>query len=208
VSVQCKQLHRRQPLQHQSRACVDSGTGHPSCSWNRAFRSKPGEPTMTSPTSAAGVTPVPPARGAIPYLIVRGAGDAIAYYQRAFGAEIVMRLDAPDGSVMHCELKVGPAHFMLSEERPQYKSLSPLSLGGSATTAVLYVPDADAVFDRALKAGATTTMPMADQFWGDRSGSLTDPFGHQWFVSTRKEDPSPAEMKLRLQEMFKDAKPC
>ena len=113
---------------------------------------------MTSPTSA-GIAPVPPARGAIPYLIVRGASDAIAYYQRVFGAEVVMRLDEPNGAVLHCELKVGPAHFMLTEERAQHRALSPLSLGGSATTAVLYVADADVVFERALRSGASDSRP-------------------------------------------------
>jgi uncharacterized glyoxalase superfamily protein PhnB len=148
------------------------------------------------------VPPVPEPRGAIPYLIVKGASDAIGFYQRVFGAEVVMRLDAPDGLLMHAELKVGPAHFMLTEERPQHQALSPLSLGGTGSQAVLYVPDADAVVDRAVQAGATVTMPVADQFWGDRSGCINDPFGHAWFVSTQKEAPSQAELKRRMEAMF------
>jgi uncharacterized glyoxalase superfamily protein PhnB len=160
-----------------------------------------------SRSQAAGGQPgavprVPEPRGAIPYLIVKGASDAIGFYQRVFGAEVVMRLDAPDGLLMHAELKVGPAHFMLTEERPQHQALSPLSLGGTGSQAVLYVPDADAVVDRAVQAGATVTMPVADQFWGDRSGCINDPFGHAWFVSTQREAPSQAELKRRMEAMF------
>lgn len=152
--------------------------------------------------------PVPAPRGAIPYLIVKGASDAIGFYQRVFGAEVVMRLDAPDGLVMHAELKVGPSHFMLTEERPQHQALSPLTLGGSGSQAVLYVPDADAVVDRAAKAGATVTMPVADQFWGDRSGCINDPFGHAWFISTQKEAPTQQELEQRMKAMFAAGTPA
>lgn len=150
---------------------------------------------------AAKVNPVPDAAGAIPYLVVKGAADAIAYYQRVFGAKVVGRLDAPDG-VLHAELTVGPARFMLTEERPERGALGPKSLGGSASHAVLYVPDADATVARAVEAGATIGMPVMDQFWGDRSGTVTDPFGHQWFISTHKEDLSFAQIDQRLQAMF------
>src|SRR5688572_4194648 len=152
--------------------------------------------------SAGKLPPVPEPRGAIPYLIVKGASDAIGFYQRVFGAEVVMRLDAPDGLLMHAEIRVGPAHFMLTEERPQHQALSPTSLGGTGSQAVLYVPDADAVVDRAVKAGATLTMPVADQFWGDRSGCIIDPFGHAWFVSTQKEAPTQQELEQRMKAMF------
>jgi uncharacterized glyoxalase superfamily protein PhnB len=148
------------------------------------------------------VNPVPDLRGAIPYLIVKGAAGAIAWYQRAFGAELVTRLDGPDGGLIHSELKVGPQHFFMTEEMPQYGSLGPASLGGSGSLAVLYVPDCDTVFARAVEAGATPKMPMADQFWGDRSGSLVDPFGHAWFISTHKEDLDGAQVKERLQKLF------
>jgi uncharacterized glyoxalase superfamily protein PhnB len=144
------------------------------------------------------VAAVPPASGATPYLVVKGAKDAIGWYERIFGAQLVFKMDAPDGAVMHSELKVGPARFMLTEERVEWGSRSPLTIGGSATTTIVYVPDADAVFNAALAAGATPAMPMGDQFWGDRSGSLTDPFGHQWFISTHKEDPSPEEIQRRV----------
>ena len=145
---------------------------------------------------------VPPASGATPYLVVKGAADAIGWYQRVFSARLAFKLDAPDGSVMHSELHVGPARFMLTEERLQHGARSPQTLGGSPTTQIVYVPDADAVYNAAVAAGATPGMPMGDQFWGDRSGSLTDPFGHQWFISTHKEDPSPEEVQRRLQALY------
>ena len=148
------------------------------------------------------VVAVPQPRGGIPYLIVKGAPDAIAYYQRVFGAELLMRLDAPDGGVMHAELQVGPAHFMLTEERPQYQSLSPTSLGGSSTGVILYVPDSEAVVKRAVDAGAKVNMPVADQFWGDRGGNITDPFGHNWWISTHIEDPTPEEIARRAKALF------
>ncbi|WP_409970208.1 VOC family protein [Piscinibacter sp.] len=151
---------------------------------------------------------VPPARGAIPYLVVKGASDAIGYYQRVFGAKLLFKLDAPDGSILHSEIEVGPAHFMVTEENKQYGSLSPLTLGGSSTTAVLYVPDADATIKAAVAAGAKVGMPVGDQFWGDRSGSITDPFGHQWFISTHKEDPSPEEIQRRVAALFAKGAPC
>jgi len=153
------------------------------------------------------LTPVPPARGAIPYLIVKGAADAIGYYQRVFGAEVVAKLEAPGGSIVHCELKVGPASFMLTEEMPQFNSRSPASLGGSGSSVVLYFPVADTVFERAVAAGAKVGMPLADQFWGDRSGSIIDPFGHQWFISSRKEEPTHEELKQRFDKMLAQGGP-
>jgi uncharacterized glyoxalase superfamily protein PhnB len=152
--------------------------------------------------AAPRVTPVPESRGATPYLIVKGAADAIGFYQRVFGAELLMRLNAPDGSVMHAELKVGPAHFMLTEERPEYRALSPQAIGGSASSAIVYVEDADAAVQRALDAGSQIIMPLADQFWGDRSAGIVDPFGHHWMVATHIEDPSPEEIQRRAQAMF------
>jgi len=168
---------------------------------------------IASQSAAAGagkpkVEPVPAPDGATPYLIIRDAADAIAYYRKAFGAEQVVRMDAPDGKVMHAEMKVGRARFMLTEERPQYHALSPQSLGGSASTAVVHVPDVDTVFARAVEAGAKVTMPLADQFWGDRSGSITDPFGHNWMIATHIEDPSADEIRTRMKKMFESGAPC
>lgn len=148
------------------------------------------------------VDPVPPTQGAIPYLIVKGAPEAIAFYRQAFGATEVIRLDAPDGSIVHAELNIGSARFMLTEERPQYGALSPKALGGSASSATFYVPDVDATVAQAITAGATVDMPLQDQFWGDRSASLTDPFGHKWMVATHKEDPSPEQLRERVSKMF------
>lgn len=156
-----------------------------------------------SPTSSP-VPAVPPARGAIPYLTVAGAADAIAWYQRVFGAELVMRLDDPSGQVLHSELKVGPASFMMTEERPQMGARGPKTVGGTSTSCTVYVPDVDTVVRRAIDAGAQATMPLMDQFWGDRAGGIVDPFGHQWLIATHKEEPSLDELKRRLQAMFND----
>jgi uncharacterized glyoxalase superfamily protein PhnB len=154
---------------------------------------------------AGGVLAVPPAQGATPYLVVKGAADAIGYYQRVFGAELVTRLDMPDSSVMHAEMKVGGARFMLTEERLQYNARSPLTLGGTASSAAFYVPDVDAVVQRAVDNGATVTMPVGDQFWGDRSGHVVDPFGHQWFIATHLEDVSPEQLAQRMKAMLPPA---
>ena len=156
---------------------------------------------------AGTVNPVPDPQGAIPYLVIKGAGDAIAFYQRVFDAQVAARLDMPDG-VMHAELKVGPSRFMLTEERAQHGELGPIGRGGSSSYAVLFVPDADATVARAVAAGAKPGMPVTDQFWGDRSGTITDPFGHRWFISTHKEDVSPEEIQRRLQAMSGQTGSC
>jgi uncharacterized glyoxalase superfamily protein PhnB len=150
---------------------------------------------------AGTVNPVPAATGSTPYLVIKGAKDAIAWYQKVFGAQVVMQMDAPDNKVMHAELKVGSAQFMLTEERSEHHALSPLTLGGSSSSALLYVSDTDAIVKQAVASGARITMPVADQFWGDRSGHLIDPFGHQWFISTHKEDLTPQQVSERLQKL-------
>ncbi len=162
------------------------------------------EERLRAELAAPRVSAVPPVKGATPYLVVKGAADAIAHYQAVFGAELLTRLDMPDGSVMHAELKIGPAHFMLTEERPQHNALGPLRRGGSSVSLAIYVPDADAVVQRAVDAGASIGMPVANQFWGDRSGMVIDPFGHQWFVGTHTEDVSGEEMQRRLRAMLPD----
>ena len=164
---------------------------------------------IASQTAAgAKVEPVPVPRGATPYLIIKGAADAIAYYKKVFGAELVVRFDAPDGGVMHAEMLVGPARFMLTEERAEYGARSPLTIGGSASTAVVHVPDVDAVVASAVASGAKITMPLANQFWGDRSASLVDPFGHNWMVATHIEDPSPEEIGQRVKKLFAGGDLC
>lgn len=154
------------------------------------------------------VNPVPAPIGALPYLTIRGASDAIAFYQRVFGAEVALRLDDPAGAVVHAELKVGPATFMLTEERPQMGALSPQAIGGSATTVTFYVDDCDKIIQRALDAGAKPEMPLMDQFWGDRAGGIVDPFGHKWLIATHTEDLSPAQLKERFTAAMAQGGPC
>lgn len=145
---------------------------------------------------------------ATPYLVVRGASDAIAFYVRAFGAKEKVCMRMPNGTVMHAEVQVGDSMIMLSEENPQWGSKSPLTLGGSATHVMLYVRDVDAFVARALAAGATVEMPIANMFWGDRYGKIRDPFGHQWSIGTHIEDLTPKETQRRADiEMAKMMQP-
>jgi PhnB protein len=137
-----------------------------------------------------------------PHLVVRDGNRAIDFYKRAFGATEVARMPGPDGkSVAHAELKIGDSFLFLCDEFPGMNR-APQSLGGSSVTINLYVEDCDAVFNRAVAAGATVQMPLADQFWGDRYGKLVDPFGHEWAVTTHKEDVSPEEVGKRAQAAF------
>jgi PhnB protein len=138
-----------------------------------------------------------------PSLVVRKAAEAIDFYRRAFGAEEICRMRGPDGkSVVHAELKIGDSIIFLSDEFPEMGSRGPESLGGTATTIHLYVPDVDAVFQQAIAAGAQSLMPVQDQFWGDRFGTLVDPYGHRWSISTHIEDVSPEECERRAAEAF------
>lgn len=138
-----------------------------------------------------------------PYLRVRGAGEAIEFYKRVFGAEEIMRMPGPDGkSIMHAELRIGDCMLMLAEEFPSMGALSPLSLNGTGVAIFLYVEDVDAVFQRAVAAGAKVQMPVADMFWGDRYGKLVDPFGHEWDIATHKEDLTPEEVAKAAQQAF------
>jgi PhnB protein len=132
-----------------------------------------------------------------PYLIVTGAAGAIEFYKHAFGAKEVMRIPHPDGRIGHAELQLGDSRIMLADEFPEIGARSPMSLGGTPVSILLYVEDVDAVTTRALAAGAKLLRPLKDQFYGDRTGTLSDPFGHQWTIATHKEDVSPDEMKKR-----------
>jgi PhnB protein len=132
-----------------------------------------------------------------PYLIVTGAASAIEFYKHAFGAKELMRIPHPDGRVGHAELQIGDSRVMLADEFPEMGVRSPMTLGGTPVGIQLYVDDVDAVTTRALAAGAKTLRPVKDQFYGDRSGTLSDPFGHQWTISTHKEDVSLEEMQRR-----------
>jgi PhnB protein len=132
-----------------------------------------------------------------PYLSVKGAAAAIDYYKKAFGAVELYRLPMGD-RVGHAEIRIGDSTLMLADEFPEMGSRSPESYGGSPVGMAIYTEDCDAMFQRALAAGGTETRPMQDQFYGDRSGQLKDPFGHLWTVCTHKEDVSPEEMKRRM----------
>lgn len=139
-----------------------------------------------------------------PYLVVSDAAGAIDFYQRAFGAELVMRLDIPGTQqVAHAELKFGDSHLMLSEENPDWNSISPATLGGTPLSLMFYVPDVDSAFARALEAGASQLMPVQNQFYGDRAGTLKDPYGHQWTLGTHVEDVGLQELSDRMAAMFK-----
>ena len=139
-----------------------------------------------------------------PYLNIKGAVEAIEFYKKAFGAKEIGRLTMPDGSIAHAEIQIGNSKIMLAEENLQWGNLSPLVLDGSPVTLCLYVEDVDTVFAQALKEGAKVTngMEVKDQFYGDRSGSLTDPFGHRWSIMTHFEDVSVEEMQKRMDAMF------
>jgi PhnB protein len=132
-----------------------------------------------------------------PYLIVDNANAAIEFYKRAFGASEVMRIPTPDGCVGHAELKVGGGHVMLADEICEMGGKSAKTIGGSPVSLLLYVPDADATFKQALAAGAKEMRPMQNQFYGDRSGCVTDPYGLTWHISTHVEDVPPGEMHTR-----------
>ena len=140
----------------------------------------------------------------VPYLIVKGGIKAIEFYKNAFGAQEVGRMTMPGGEVGHCELKIGDSHIMLSDEMPEWGNKSPQTLGGSAVGICLYVENVDEVFHRAIAAGGTVDggMEVKDQFYGDRSGSLIDPFGHKWTIATHKEDVSFEEMQRRMDAMM------
>jgi PhnB protein len=134
---------------------------------------------------------------ATPYLIVKDAAGAIEFYKKAFGATELMRMPGPGGKIGHAEIKIGDSPIMLADEVPGMGFHSPESLGGSPISILLYVEDVDLVFSEALAAGAKVQRLVADQFYGDRTGGVTDPFGHVWYIATHKEDVSPEEMKKR-----------
>ena len=146
----------------------------------------------------ASVKPIPDGYHSVtPYLICDGAADAIEYYKKAFGATELFRMDH-QGKIGHAELKIGDSPIMLADEYPQMGYRSPKALGGTPVSIMIYVEDVDTVYKRALDAGATEVKPLQDQFYGDRSGTLTDPFGHVWTVATHKEDVSMEEMNRRM----------
>ena len=144
------------------------------------------------------VKPIPEGyHTATPYLIIEGASDAIEFYKQAFGATELFRLAMPGGKIGHAEIKIGDSPIMLADAYPDMGYKGPKSLGGSPVSLMIYVEDVDTVFKRAVDAGATVKEAVSDKFYGDRMGTLIDPFGHVWHVSTHKEDVSVAEMEKR-----------
>ncbi|HEX7902220.1 MAG TPA: VOC family protein [Planctomycetota bacterium] len=144
------------------------------------------------------VKPIPDGYHAVtPYLSIAGAGAAIDFYKKVFGAKEVMRMPGPDGKIGHAEIQIGGSKIMLADEFPQMNSRGPKAFGGTPVQIHLYVEDVDAVFARAVAAGAKVLRPVADQFYGDRAGGLEDPFGHVWHVATHKEDLTPEEIAKR-----------
>jgi PhnB protein len=150
------------------------------------------------------VKPIPDGyHTATPYLIVQDGGRAIDFYKQAFNATELFRLADTSGKIGHAEIKIGNSIMMLAEEYPDMGYRSPQALGGTPVSMLLYVEDVDAAFDQAVAAGGKVQRPIQDQFYGDRSGTLTDPFGHVWTIATHKEDVSPKEMDRRYRAMTK-----
>jgi PhnB protein len=150
------------------------------------------------------VKPVPEGYHSVtPYLFIRGAGGAIEYYKNIFGATEVIRLSGPIGQVAHAELKIGDSIIMLADENPKIGAMSPQTAGGVSMCLHVYVEKVDDVVQKAVEAGAKLLRPVQDQFYGDRSGTLIDPFGHMWSVATHVEDVSPDEMKQRAEKAMK-----
>jgi PhnB protein len=139
---------------------------------------------------------------ATPYLIVGGAARALDFYKQAFGATELMRFDAPDGKIGHAEIKIGNSRIMLADEHPEMDARSPQTIGGTPVGLMLYLEDCDAVTARAVSLGAKVLKPVQDQFYGDRSGAILDPFGHKWFLATHREDVSPEELQKRAAALF------
>ena len=147
---------------------------------------------------AKATKPIPEGYHAVtPYLICKDATKAIEFYKRALGAKELMRFDAPAGGIAHAELQIGDSHVMLADESPDGAFRSPQSVGGASVSMMLYVPDADATFQRAIAGGAHVLRDLKDQFYGDRSGTIEDPFGHIWTISTHMEDVPVEEIARR-----------
>jgi PhnB protein len=152
------------------------------------------------------VKPIPEGyRSVTPYLNVRGASNAIDFYTNVFGATEIMRMPGPDGRIMHAEIRIGDSIVMLADENPQMGIMSPQTVGGSSVGMHVYVENVDAVVQKAVESGSKLLRPIKNQFYGDRSGTLLDPFGHRWFVATHVEDVSPEEMRKRMNAAMSQA---
>ena len=142
-------------------------------------------------------------RTVTPHLTIRGAAEAIEFYKKAFDAREIRRSMGPDAKLMHAEIQIGDSRVFLNDEFPEMGASSPFALKGTPVTMHLFVEDCDSVFDKAVKAGATVAMPLADQFWGDRYGLLVDPFGHRWSVASHLKDMTPEQMRAAAEEAMK-----
>ena len=152
------------------------------------------------------VKPIPDGYSSVtPYLIVTGAASALDYYKMAFDAQEIMRMPGPNGKIVHAEIQIGSSRIMLADESPEMGHKSPQTLGGSGTGLMLYVTDVDDTFQRAVSGGGKVVRDVQNQFYGDRSGTLTDPFGHSWTIATHVEDVAEDEMKRRMDEAMKAA---
>jgi PhnB protein len=153
------------------------------------------------------VQPIPVGYHSVtPYLIIQGAARALAFYEKAFGAVEVMRIEGPGGTIGHAEIKIGDSHVMLADEHPDMGHRGPKSLGGTTISLLVYLDNVDSVFSREIEAGGKIVRPVQDQFYGDRSGILEDPFGHVWTLATHIEDIPPAEMSQRAEAFMKEQK--
>ncbi|CAJ0725265.1 MAG: VOC family protein [Ralstonia sp.] len=151
------------------------------------------------------VQPIPEGYHSVtPYLSIKGAARALDFYKQAFGATELVRMDGPNGTIAHAEIRIGDSPIMMSDEAPDTVCASPDTLQSTSVGLMIYVPNVDAVFANALKAGGTEVRPVVDQFYGDRSGTLKDPFGHVWTVSTHVEDVAPDEMARRMEKWTKE----
>ena len=160
----------------------------------------------TKPAQKKKVAPIPAGYHAVtPYLAIRGAAQALEFYKMAFGAKEVMRMPGPDGKLGHAEITIGGSRIMLADEYPEMNILSPQARGGTTVSIYLYVGNSDATVERAVQGGAKVLRPVADQFYGDRTGTIEDPFGHMWHVGTHKEDLSKAELRKRGEQAMAKA---
>lgn len=155
------------------------------------------------------VKPIPEGMHTVtPHIVCDGAADAIEFYKKAFGATEMARIPAPGGKLMHAMVKIGDSNVMLVDESPEWKSFGPKALKGTPVTLHLYVEDCDAVYKRAVEAGANGFMPPADMFWGDRYGMVEDPFGHRWSIATHKREMTPEQMDKEMKEAMAAAPEC
>jgi PhnB protein len=166
---------------------------------------KKAKPRSKAPArKAKKVQPIPAGYHAVTaYLSIKGAGQAIDFYNRAFGAKEVVRIPGPQGTIGHAELKIGDSLVMLADESPDMGFLGPHARGGTTIQLHLYVRDVDATVNKAVAAGGKLTRPIEDKFYGDRAGTIEDPYGHVWYIATHTEDVPPKEMKRRMDEMMK-----